>query len=952
MKKLLIVLPLIFVQLCFAQKRGLNYDPESNAVGVKPYEMAGRQEDRVPLAKFDDCERWFIETENCDADLYLTSEQRLFRDKCGKLVYNTQERRASIILRYEDPVSINEPWDCIDFWTYGAHWLWGEPHYSTAFRHYAIIEGADGRIHELDFSQSGYGGMIHNYWFLSRLKLNEEIKRPAKFIGVKFQGNNTEPGTRLTIYLGPIYIYQELLEELTFNKFPEKLPFPLRKETILPVNHNPYYANSIKKEDAIYRLSYSGEDMDMSYLIDTGHGILNGIELETNGRKYQLNKDAEVIFSAEGKAVWNVKQEKIRNDTLYVDFIANIDNRGHEFTCWYTINQKSLIIGIHENSENGHVKEITLGRTGKFNESNLITVPFLPYNYARHPKLLYGDNLFFFKQFDWYYTDASNFTTENDITGGWADYNKGVEYIPKTDGKRNPVREKLFINVSHDVTEVLPTIDNPASPMRSFQADRLWMTDGSADYQANKNKVRRHRSLGLENVTIRYHEGFWRDGGESYTFRTLAAPGRGGDEAVRDFIKYVKAMGWRVGLYSNYTDFAPVNKNWNPDWVSRGPNGEWQVSWSRCYAPKPMIALEQQALNAPVINRKFGSNHSYCDVHTAVSPMSRVDYDYRVPGAGTFRRTFECFGLLLMNERQAYRGPVYSEGANHWWYAGLTDGNYANYSPRLNTIPVFPEFQLYKIHPLQMDAGNLPVQGPEYLAYTLAYGHIGILSGDEPEMIKRYAFLQTLQDYYSMIPVKSISYFDMGKEYNSSQAVKQGLIEEAKIRIEYETGFVVYINFSEELWNINACNKSFTLPRHGILAHSEDWTTYAFSGLSSEIKVDRDVDRVDMVVSKNQYYLDTYGAHVITPDFEGNGRIFLKNEKFGWEIIPALDFDSFTFNSELIGLEDTKLIIEGVDEDDLLMEDADIQYSDQFIKMNHRNKSIFKYRIIPTINLY
>ena len=42
--------------------------------------------------------------------------------------------------------------------------------------------------------------------------------------------------------------------------------------------------------------------------------------------------------------------------------------------------------------------------------------------------------------------------------------NNGVEYVPKTDGKRNPVREKLFINVSKDVIEVLPTIDNPASP--------------------------------------------------------------------------------------------------------------------------------------------------------------------------------------------------------------------------------------------------------------------------------------------------------------------------------------------------------------------------------------------------------------------------------------------------------------------------------------------------------
>ena len=88
-----------------------------------------------------------------------------------------------------------------------------------------------------------------------------------------------------------------------------------------------------------------------------------------------------------------------------------------------------------------------------------------------------------------------------------------------------------------NLTEVLPTIDNPASPMRSFQADRLWMVDGSPDLEANYRKVRKYRSLGLEKVTIRYHEGFWRDAGESYTFRTNTAPGRGGNKVVRNFVR-------------------------------------------------------------------------------------------------------------------------------------------------------------------------------------------------------------------------------------------------------------------------------------------------------------------------------------------------------------------------------------------------------------------------------
>ncbi len=948
MKNILTIILLLFSLLGYAQKRGSNFDPESAAMGTKPYEMAARQEDKEPLADFDNCEKWIIETENAEADLYLSSEQRLFRPTSGKLVYKTTNKEASIKMIYEKPIDIKEPWDCIDFWTYGDHWLWERKYYS-AFNHYAMIEGADGKMYEVDFTQSGHEGLTHKYWFLNHIKLNQKIERPAKFVGIKLKGNNTIPGERHTLFFGPIYIYQELVNKITFREFPKTLPFPLRNETILPINWDSGFINKITKEGRFYYLSYKGEDMNMQYIIDLQPGVLNGIKVKANNAVYELCKDAGFVFTSDQAVEWHVRSETIRQDTLFAEYMASTGNQKYDFSCWYTINQKSLIIGIHEKSDMGHVKEIILGKTGKFKNSKLVTVPYLPYDFERHPKLLYGDDLFFFKQFDWYYSDASILTTKNSLDDGWANYNNGAEYIPKTDGKRNPVREKLFINVSKDVVEVLPTIDNPPSPMRSFQANRLWMIEGNSNYGENIKKVRKYRSLGLENVTVRYHEEYWRDGGESFTFRTQTAPGRGGNKAVKDFIRVIKDLDWRVGLYSNYTDFAPVNEKWSPDWVAREPDGNWQAAWARCYAPKPMVAWEQQAILAPEINKTLGPNHSYCDVHTSKSPMSRVDYDYRVPGAATFRRTFECFGLLLLNEKKVYRGPVFSEGSNHWWYAGLTDGNYANYAPLINTIPIFPEFQLYKIHPLQMDAGNLPAESTEYLAYTLAYGHIGILNGNISEMIKRYAILQILQNYYSMIPVKRISYFDpSNNECSSSYAIKQDLNKAAKLKIEYENGFTVYVNFSGDNWRINAMNKSLTLPHHGFFAFTKDGKTYALSGRCDDFISDKRDYRIDIAASSDHYYFDTYGANIKINDFEAQGRIFFKKGKFGWEIIPAEDFEKFSFNKDLIGLENINVIIEGVDEDDLLVEDAAINCTDQVVSIVHDNKSVFKYRVVPT----
>ncbi|NIA16132.1 MAG: hypothetical protein GWP08_18885 [Nitrospiraceae bacterium] len=551
----------------------------------------------------------------------------------------------------------------------------------------------------------------------------------------------------------------------------------------------------------------------------------------------------------------------------------------------------------------GIVEEVVLGRAEPVSEPKLFRIPFLNFDYTRGPSLLYADGLFFFTQFDWYVSDASRLSEGRQRSrDDWAQFNGGAVYTPKTNGERNPMRERLFINVSPDVHEVFPTIPNPPSPMREVQCDRLWSVRGGNDYEALYTEAKGLRDKGMEKVTIRYHEGFWRDGGESYTFRLNAAPEHGGDEAVRRHVARVQALGWRVGLYTNYTDFAPVNANWNEDWVMRGPRGEWMVSWSRCYAPKPMIAVEQEAKNAPQIQAKFGTNHSYCDVHTAVSPFSRVDYDWRVPGAATFRRTFECFGRLLYNEKFAYKGPVYSEGANHWWYAGLTDGNYGNAVPPVDKQPLFVDFQLLKIHPLQMDVGQSNV------ALTLAYGHIGMLRN-----MKHYYMLQPLQKYYSMVPVRRIAYESDGKLLDTSQALITDAYKNGRLYLEYESGLRVWVNAGEELWPIEAADREWKLTPMGHLAITEDGKTYSYSGLAPATDGSGEVP-IDVCHGPVSHYLDTKGAHVTTEQFSGCAAVALKREEGGWEVIPDGAFEELSFSPSLIGYaEDADIALESLD---------------------------------------
>ena len=211
---------------------------------------------------------------------------------------------------------------------------------------------------------------------------------------------------------------------------------------------------------------------------------------------------------------------------------------------------------------------------------------------------------------------------------------------------------------------------------------------------------------GMTKVVITDHETGWRDGGESFTMRTRAAPQKGGDEGQADYARKIRALGFTYGIYNNYTDYSPVNEYWDEDYVTRMPDNQWQSAWPRCYNPKPARAVELEARLAPIIQQKFQLDTAYCDVHTAVRPWSYCDFDARVPGAGTFAATFYAYGEIMLHQKPTWNGPVYSEGNNHWYYCGLTDGNYGqDQAGQLATSPWLVDFDLLKMHPLCCNFG-------------------------------------------------------------------------------------------------------------------------------------------------------------------------------------------------------------------------------------------------------
>ncbi len=895
-----------------------NADPSPGSPGPPPYEMAGRAEERMPLVDFQDLSGWVVEGYDAEGWLVRSEERKLYdRPFVGKLTYVARGERPALLVRPPEPIPIPEPWDCVNAWNWGTTWCWvHDP--STPPLDAAILL-RDSQDRELAIP---LGSMNYTYWFLMHGRLPASQRAafapPFRFAGFRFgnAGNREER----TIYLGPCYFYKEDLRPLEFEPWPSRLPFPTRPETILPTQKRRRYRNTAARDGGAVVFRYRAADADIAWRVEPRNGGLADVEVLYGGTSFRPCAGSGLWLAAPGGPV-PADDPRVSVTPLSQAFsrgvltvLQRVEAAGvsADVTWRYRLRQKSLIVEVEASAP--VVERVAWGRAEPVSDPRIFRVPYLTYG-GNDPHVLFADGLFVFLQCDWFVSNASVLDGGGRIGPGWAVFNGAARYIPMTDGTRNPLRERVFLTVSPDFQEVLPTIPNPASPFREIQGERLWRVRSGADHAAEIADAARLRERGCEKVTVRYHEESWRDGGESFTFRTQAAPGRGGDAALKAFVGAVQALGWRVGLYTNYTDYAPVNALWDEDWVTRTPSGDWLGAWCRCYAPKPMRAVEAEARLAPQIHAKFGENHSYCDVHTAVTPFSRVDYDARVPGAGTFRRTFECFGRLLHNEKTAHDGPVYSEGLNHWWYAGLTDGNYAQIvCPSPPREPLLVDFDLLKMHPLQMDAGmgspgmffrGAPASLDQFLATTIAYGHIGFLGEwDLAGDLKCYYMMQQTSKRYAMVPVRRIAYAgEEGRWLDTSQALPAGAVRQGRVRVEYENGTEVTVNGSTEAWSVCCGDRTYVLPPWGYVVRGDGLLTVSATvpaaGPGASAGPRR---RVDSCFGDRQFYANSPGGYALLGPIGVEGAAALKWDWGGWHVIPAVRCAEFAFLPQAAGL--------------------------------------------------
>jgi len=899
---------------------------EDQVVGERPIEMiwANRTTDtRPPLIDFEDLTGWTVEARNAEARLIQSREQQIWGKYTGKLVYRRTSETPSVILRPPRPVRITAPFDCVNFWTYGnSIWV---PDSSDPGRVNLLIESESGVEDVLEI-----GRLSWPRWSLHHRKL--ELREPALLTGIEVVDFSNE-GDR-SVFFDNLSIYKEELEPLEFKASPRRgvdpfpgqtpglntgtgrLPFPTRPETILPTNATGDFVTSLDQDGNAFVFRYRGSDGELTYVYEPQTGTLSDLRASWQGRGkvFQPIVDGGVYGTDGNRGDFEIISCERQDDSVLSTWKWTCDGVSSEVTYTFRLWQKSLVVDVK--CLGGQVDLFRTGKAVGLENPRLITIPFLIFNArdgTRPGVLIAGSSdkpLFVSAWFDWYRSNASRFGFDFRIADDGAYCLTSADYLPRSDGRRNDCFERLFLTVSPDFQETLPTVANPKSPWMDVMGTRLFRNSGfCSNRESNKVYLDRWKDVaryGINQIILTNHESGWSDYWDesSSTFRRRTARLKGGDAHQARLTRQLKALGFRYGPYNNYCAYLPVNEYWDEDFTIRTPSGQWLQQYphpSMHYAVKPSRAVQLEEEIAPILKDTFDFDCAYLDVHTAWGTFSYVDYDARVPGAGTFAATYYAYGELMLNQQNVWQGPVFGEGGVHWIYAGLIGGTYAseyNHSS-LWRGPWLVDFELLKVHPLSCNAGmgNLAMfysmeglaktpkeREPKldrFLAATIAFGHIGWLDQNEGirGMVRSYFLLQQLQSRYTRADAVEIRYADAsGALLDTSSAIATGAHERCQIFVRYSNGLSVWVNgHPTETWEVPAG----TLPPNG-------WHTQGKDGSFIEYSAMKDGRRVDYVESPEYDYADGRGTFTHFDRLSADGALIAhRNEDGTVELIPV-----------------------------------------------------------------
>ena len=419
-------------------------------------------------------------------------------------------------------------------------------------------------------------------------------------------------------------------------------------------------------------------------------------------------------------------------------------------------------------------------------------------------------------------------------------------YEPLTNGTRNLLKERLVYTVAWHLDETLPNIPNAPSPFRADLSHRVMLDIWGNTFPAVQAHLEDLAENGLGPAAAILH--VWQHDGydNGLPGHVPANAEQGGDTALKALVQTSQRDGIEMAPHENYVDYYPNFPGFTDTDIARASDGSRVPAWYnpgtkiQSFAVKPTRILPLAMTQGPEVIKRYGSEADYLDVHSAVPPWFHVDFEAGQAGAGKFETVRDAHRSLWAYERQLHHGPVFGEGANHWYWSGDLDGVEAQFGQgwpdgQGTSAPLLVDFDLLKIHPLQFNHGmgyyeRWWAQGPnaqrgllslldQYRMQEAIYGHQGFLGGEAwhdaglawlESNLMRFLTEQTALEN----PI-AIDYFVKGHWRDTSAAAKLG--DWSRVRVIYSNELTVLANSSAAPWTVDGV----TLPQYGWLASGQ-----------------------------------------------------------------------------------------------------------------------------------
>ena len=600
------------------------------------------------------------------------------------------------------------------------------------------------------------------------------------------------------------------------------------KHGITPSNLLPH-RNSLQAEGNDWRFIYQGDDCRIEYLYQPSTGTLDDFTARIDngapfhpaigggvGARGLLDNGRLVSVTRRGEELVAVWEYQVESKPLRVEWA-------------YQISGKALRVSARCDAP--VLDSFTLGQAAAPLRKQL-DVPYL----AGRAEFLRTQGVFVCRYLDWTKSNSSRCPQA------------GASYEPKTDGTRNALFESGYIAVSPELAETLPNIPHPPSPFIKQLGPRIMLDvwgHHRGKYSGDTEILRELKDNGVDHLAIIQH--VW----QRYCYDVKlpdhlpADPRYGSEEDLAEYGRTAKGFGYVWSLHENYIDLYPDAPSYDPAARVLKADGTPSPAWLnegtgvQSFGLKCNRALGFAKQNSPEAHRRYGTNAAYLDVHSCVPPWHQLDYEANQPSAAIARFKVERDRELFQYERDTHEGPMFGEGNNHFYWAGLCDGVEAQVQNGEDHVP-FLDFDLLKLHPQMVNHGmgyyerwfrterntrwginaGSVAQLDKYRAMEVAYGHAGFvgnaLTADVRHIVREHHLMHPIQRLYGNAKPVEIRYQVNDHFVSGGLALLAG--DTSRQRIRYDSGLTVWVNWNTQPWTVDGN----VLPQWGFLASGPD----------------------------------------------------------------------------------------------------------------------------------